>query len=69
MAFSANIFLFAFLPLFLACYYLTPWHARSALILAFSWAFFVEQALRSAEMAGKRSFAALISPNGLSTSN
>ena len=40
MAFSANIFLFAFSPLFLACYYLTPWRARSALILIFSWAFY-----------------------------
>ena len=40
MVFSSNIFLFAFLPLFLACYYLTPWRARSALILIFSWAFY-----------------------------
>ena len=40
MVFSSNIFLFAFLPLFLVCYYLTPWCARSALILAFSWAFY-----------------------------
>ncbi len=40
MVFSSNIFLFAFLPLFLACYYLTPWRARSALILTFSWAFY-----------------------------
>ena len=40
MVFSSNIFLFAFLPLFLVCYYLTPWRARSALILAFSWAFY-----------------------------
>lgn len=40
MVFSSNIFLFAFLPLFLACYYLTPLRARSALILIFSWAFY-----------------------------
>ncbi len=40
MVFSSNIFLFAFLPLFLACYYLTPWRAKSALILAFSYAFY-----------------------------
>jgi alginate O-acetyltransferase complex protein AlgI len=40
MVFSSNIFLFAFLPLFLACYYLTPWRAKSALILIFSWAFY-----------------------------
>lgn len=40
MVFSSNVFLFAFLPLFLACYYLTPWRARSALILLFSWVFY-----------------------------
>lgn len=40
MVFSSNIFLFAFLPLFLVCYYLTPWRAKSALILTFSWAFY-----------------------------
>lgn len=40
MVFSSNIFLFAFLPLFLACYYLTPWRAKSALILVFSYAFY-----------------------------
>ena len=40
MVFSSNIFLFAFLPLFLACYYLTHWRARSALILIFSWSFY-----------------------------
>jgi alginate O-acetyltransferase complex protein AlgI len=40
MVFSSNIFLFAFLPLFLACYYLTPWRAKSALILIFSYAFY-----------------------------
>jgi alginate O-acetyltransferase complex protein AlgI len=40
MVFSSNIFLFAFLPLFLLCYYLVPARARSALILAFSYAFY-----------------------------
>lgn len=40
MVFSSNIFLFAFLPLFLVCYYLTPWRAKSALILTFSWSFY-----------------------------
>lgn len=40
MVFSSNIFLFAFLPFFLACYYLTPWRAKSALILVFSYAFY-----------------------------
>jgi alginate O-acetyltransferase complex protein AlgI len=40
MVFSSNIFLFAFLPLFLLCYYLMPMRARSALILAFSYAFY-----------------------------
>jgi len=40
MVFSSNIFLFAFLPLFLLCYYLVPARARSALILGFSYAFY-----------------------------
>jgi alginate O-acetyltransferase complex protein AlgI len=40
MVFSSNIFLFTFLPLFLAVYYLTPTRARSAVILAFSYAFY-----------------------------
>lgn len=40
MVFSSNIFLFAFLPLFLLCYYLTPWRAKSGLILAFSYLFY-----------------------------
>lgn len=40
MVFSSNIFLFAFLPLFLVCYYLTPWRAKSSLILLFSYAFY-----------------------------
>ena len=40
MVFSSNIFLFAYLPLFLLCYYLVPFRARSALILAFSYAFY-----------------------------
>jgi alginate O-acetyltransferase complex protein AlgI len=40
MIFSSNLFLFGFLPLFLACYYLTPMRARSALILLFSYVFY-----------------------------
>lgn len=40
MVFSSNLFLFAYLPLFLASYYLTPWRAKSALILLFSYAFY-----------------------------
>lgn len=40
MVFSSNIFLFAFLPLFLVCYYLTPWRAKSALILVLSYVFY-----------------------------
>jgi alginate O-acetyltransferase complex protein AlgI len=40
MVFSSNIFLFAFLPLFLVCYYLTAWRAKSALILVFSYIFY-----------------------------
>ena len=40
MVFSSNLFLFAFLPLFLGCYYLTPWRAKSGLILLFSYAFY-----------------------------
>jgi alginate O-acetyltransferase complex protein AlgI len=40
MIFSSNLFLFAFLPVFLACYYLTPQRFRSALILLFSYAFY-----------------------------
>jgi alginate O-acetyltransferase complex protein AlgI len=40
MVFSSNIFLFAFLPLFLVCYYLIPWRAKSALILVFSYLFY-----------------------------
>ena len=40
MVFSSNIFLFAFLPLFLVCYYLTPWRAKSGLILIFSYFFY-----------------------------
>lgn len=40
MVFSSNIFLFVFLPLFLACYYLTPERFRSALILLFSYVFY-----------------------------
>ena len=40
MVFSSNIFLFAFLPIFLALYYLTPFRFRSALILVFSYIFY-----------------------------
>lgn len=40
MVFSSNIFLFAFLPIFLVCYYLTPWRGKSTLILIFSYAFY-----------------------------
>ncbi|MEN9865265.1 MAG: hypothetical protein RL748_855, partial [Pseudomonadota bacterium] len=40
MIFSSNLFLFGFLPLFLASYYLTPVRWRSALILLFSYAFY-----------------------------
>lgn len=40
MVFSSNIFFFAFLPLFLICYYLMPFKGRSALILLFSYGFY-----------------------------
>ena len=40
MVFSSNIFFFAFLPLFLVCYYLMPFRGRSALILFLSYAFY-----------------------------
>jgi alginate O-acetyltransferase complex protein AlgI len=40
MVFSSNLFLFAFLPIFLVCYYLTPWRFKSALILIFSYGFY-----------------------------
>jgi alginate O-acetyltransferase complex protein AlgI len=40
MVFSSNIFLFAFLPIFLLSYYLTPWRAKSFLILLFSYFFY-----------------------------
>ena len=40
MVFSSNLFLFVFLPLFLLCYYAMPMRGRSALILAFSYAFY-----------------------------
>lgn len=40
MVFSSNIFIFAFLPVFLICYYLMPFRGRSALILTFSYAFY-----------------------------
>ncbi|MCF8208941.1 MAG: MBOAT family protein [Rhodoferax sp.] len=40
MVFSSNFFLFAFLPLFLLCYFLLPHRARSAVILGFSYFFY-----------------------------
>jgi alginate O-acetyltransferase complex protein AlgI len=40
MVFSSNIFLFAFLPVFLLTYYLTPWRGKSLLILIFSYFFY-----------------------------
>lgn len=40
MVFSSNIFLFVYLPLFLASYYLTPWRWKSLHILVFSYAFY-----------------------------
>jgi alginate O-acetyltransferase complex protein AlgI len=40
MVFTSNLFLFIFLPVFLALYYLIPFKARSALILVFSYVFY-----------------------------
>lgn len=40
MVFSSNLFLFAFLPLFLGVYYLLPFRWRSALILGASYVFY-----------------------------
>lgn len=40
MVFSSNIFLFAFLPVFLICYYLVSWRLKSGLILLFSYFFY-----------------------------
>ena len=40
MVFSSYIFLFAFLPAFLAVYYLTPFRGRSLVILLFSYLFY-----------------------------
>ncbi len=40
MLFSSNIFIFAFLPLFLAAYYLTPVRWRSMTIVLGSWMFY-----------------------------
>lgn len=40
MIFSTSIFVFTFLPAFLAIYYLTPWRAKSLVILAASYAFY-----------------------------
>ena len=40
MVFSSHIFLFAFLPAFFACYFLTPRNHRNGVILLFSWLFY-----------------------------
>ncbi len=40
MVFSSNVFLFLFLPVFLAVYYLTPFRWRSIVILVGSYAFY-----------------------------
>ncbi|MBN1836537.1 MAG: MBOAT family protein, partial [Spirochaetales bacterium] len=40
MVFSSSVFVFLFLPLFLIVYYLLPFRARSAWILAGSWLFY-----------------------------
>jgi alginate O-acetyltransferase complex protein AlgI len=40
MVFTSNLFLFLFLPIFLAIYYLVPFRFRSALILIFSYVFY-----------------------------
>src|SRR5689334_9827082 len=40
MVFSSQIFLFYFLPLVLALYYLAPFRARTALIALFSYVFY-----------------------------
>src|SRR6185436_3711167 len=40
MVFASNVFLFLFLPLFLAVYYLVPERFRAAVIVAGSYAFY-----------------------------
>ena len=40
MVFTSNLFLFLFLPVFLAIYYLIPFRMKSGLILAFSFLFY-----------------------------
>lgn len=40
MVFTSNLFLFVFLPVFLAVYYLLPFRFRSTLILVFSYVFY-----------------------------
>ena len=40
MIFSTTVFVFAFLPTFLAVYYLTPWRAKSYVNLAASYVFY-----------------------------
>jgi alginate O-acetyltransferase complex protein AlgI len=40
MIFSSNLFIFGFMPLFFAVYYLTPWSAKNALVLLVSLFFY-----------------------------
>jgi alginate O-acetyltransferase complex protein AlgI len=40
MIFSSNLFIFGFMPLFFAAYYLAPWPAKNALVLLASLAFY-----------------------------
>jgi alginate O-acetyltransferase complex protein AlgI len=40
MIFSSNLFVFGFIPVFFAAYYLTPWPAKNALILVVSLGFY-----------------------------
>lgn len=40
MIFSTNLFVFLFLPSFLAVYYLVPWRAKSYVLLAASYLFY-----------------------------
>lgn len=40
MTFASAIFLFAFLPIYLACYFLTPYRYKSFVIAGFSYAFY-----------------------------
>jgi len=40
MIFSSNLFVFGFMPIFFAAYYLAPWRAKNALVLLASLAFY-----------------------------